>query len=613
MKVSIVLGAALAVLAFAVYIPGIGNGVILDDDGLLHAELSLQDLLFEPGPPSSLPYYRPITVSTYQMLKVFGQGDAQVHAAHLMNSLLYAGSVAAVFWLCLTLLRGRAFAAAAAFGAVLLFALHPIHTETVAWITARPDMIVSLWVIGALGAYARYRSTGAWWWLALAGAAALAAPLSKEIGVAVFVLLPAFELLYVRPGRAAAAEAAPEVGSATARRRRRATGQEAAQANAVGRRQVLAAAAVFAGGAIIYLIARLIAFDSLGNSSIRWGELRPAHLFGALGFYATKMFVPADLLAFRGTVPTSGMYVAAGVVFAAGGAALLALALWKRAFTPAFGIVWIAVTLFLGSPMFVSGPSFAPVAERYLYLPTIGLAICVAWLAREALAWVAGRWNAAEEASRERALYAAAAVPLVIVAAAFAYGTVTRLHSYENLETFFDTAIARDPGGGIIHAGLAQEYNRQGRRDEAEQQYTIAVAGSFAKEDQRAQVWNSLGAFYAAQKRYAEAADAYDRAIAIDPSQGSFYFNYALMYRDQASQSDPKDQALLQKALEQAKLATEREPNVQQDFTLLARIAIELGDTRTARDAYTRVLRIDGSTPEADLARRQLAQLPAAP
>lgn len=613
MKLSILLGAALAVLAFAVYIPGIGNGVILDDDGLLHADLSLQDLLFEPGPPSSLPYYRPITVSTYQLLKIFGQGDAQVHAAHVMNSLLYAGSVAAVFWLCLTLLRGRPFAAGAAFGAGLLFALHPIHTETVAWITARPDMIVSLWIVGALGAYARYRSTGAWWWLAMAGAAALAAPLSKEIGASVFLLLPAFELLYVRPARAVAVEAAPQDESANARRRRRAMEEDAAEARAGERRQLLTAAAAVAAAAVLYLIARLIAFDSLGNSSIHWSELKPAHFFGALGFYATKMFVPVGLLAFRGTVPTSGMYVTAGFLFAAGGAALLALALWRRAFTPAFGIIWIAVTLFLGMPLFVSGPSFAPVAERYLYLPTIGLAICIAWVAREALAWVGERWSAAAEPSRTRVLYAAAAVPLVIIAAAFAYGTVTRLHSYSNLQTFFETAIARDPGGGIIHAGLAQEYDRQGRHDDALQEYLTATGGSFAKADQRAAVWNNLGAFYAAEKDYANASPAYERAIALDPDKGSAYFNYALMYRDQASQSDPKDRALLQKALAQANLAVEREPNVQEDLMLMARIAIDLGDNRTARDAYARVVKIDGSTAAADLARRQLAQLPATP
>ena len=85
------------------------------------------------------------------------------------------------------------------------------------------------------------------------------------------------------------------------------------------------------------------------------------------------------------------------------------------------------------------------------------------------------------------------------------------------------------------------------------------------------------------------------------------------MYRDQASQSDPKDRALLQKALAQANLAVEREPNVQEDLMLMARIAIDLGDNRTARDAYARVVQIDGSTAAADLARRQLAQLPATP
>ena len=615
MKLSIVLGAALAVLAFAVYIPGIGNGVILDDDGLLHADLSFHDLLFEPGPPSTLPYYRPITVSTYQLLKIFGQGDAQVHAAHVMNSLLYAGSVAAVFWLCLTLLRGRAFAAGAAFGAGVLFALHPIHTETVAWITARPDMIVSLWIIGALGAYARYRSTGAWWWLALAGAAALAAPLSKEIGASVFVLLPAFELLYVRPARAVAAavEAAPQEESANARRRRRAMEQDAAEARAGERRQLLTAAAVVAAAAVLYLIARLIAFDSLGNSSIHWSELKPAHFFGALGFYATKMFVPVGLLAFRGTVPTSGMYVTAGVLFAAGGAALLALALWRRAFTPAFGIIWIAVTLFLGMPLFVSGPASRPSPSGTSTCRRSGSRSASRGLrARRWRGWRRGG-SAAEEPSRARVLYAAAAVPLVIIAAAFAYGTVTRLHSYSNLQTFFETAIARDPGGGIIHAGLAQEYDRQGRHDEALQEYLTATGGSFAKADQRAAVWNNLGAFYAAEKDYANASPAYERAIALDPDKGSAYFNYALMYRDQASQSDPKNRALLQKALEQAQLATEREPSVQEDLMLMARIAIDLGDNRTARDAYARVVKIDGSTAAADLARRQLAQLPATP
>src|SRR5271165_5095056 len=125
-------------------------------------------------------YYRPLFVA-WSMLNytLFG---FRPWGWHLGAILLHVGAVAAVFWLARKLRLEYWTAALAA----LIFALHPIHIEPVAWISAASDTMVAMFAALAFAAFLNGRDPKrkkniAWWWASLALLAC--ALLTKEMAV----------------------------------------------------------------------------------------------------------------------------------------------------------------------------------------------------------------------------------------------------------------------------------------------------------------------------------------------------------------------------------------------------------------------------------------------
>src|SRR5262249_42691264 len=174
----------LAVIAAAVSANSLRNGFTLDDRTLLEEDPRITSLARVPeilaggyryGPLNSL--YRPVTVLSFALNRAV-TGPAP-WGFHLVNVLLHAAATILVFRVGSTLL-GRPHVA---FVAALLFALHPIHTEAVANVVGRAEILVAIGVLGALALLLDERpmtfGRGA-----AAAALFVLALLSKENGVA---------------------------------------------------------------------------------------------------------------------------------------------------------------------------------------------------------------------------------------------------------------------------------------------------------------------------------------------------------------------------------------------------------------------------------------------
>jgi tetratricopeptide (TPR) repeat protein len=186
-------------------------------------------------------------------------------------------------------------------------------------------------------------------------------------------------------------------------------------------------------------------------------------------------------------------------------------------------------------PPFVAGPSNAPIAERYLYLPSIGLAICVAWIVAWAPAWVNERLSASWGWRNVSAGSVAIVTSVLIVAGVFAFGTVTRFGAYSDLESFWATAVRDNPSAGFARSGLAAEYARQGRLEEAEEQFhEAATSGVFEDDSWRGLAWDSLASVYLEQGDYLAAVEAYERGLALYPTSGKIHFNLAVAHYRQS-------------------------------------------------------------------------------
>jgi tetratricopeptide (TPR) repeat protein len=159
-----------ALAACAVYANALRNGYALDDAFILrdnpavHGLGSLRAVLLGAWWPGTNEMYRPVTLLSFAVeWALFGDAPAWFHAASV---LLHAGASALAAGLVLRLGGGRA----AALGAGLLFAVHPVHVEAVSNLVGRAEVLATLGVLAACHLYlARRVGAGA----RLAGVAVL--------------------------------------------------------------------------------------------------------------------------------------------------------------------------------------------------------------------------------------------------------------------------------------------------------------------------------------------------------------------------------------------------------------------------------------------------------
>lgn len=152
-------GFGILALTFLVYARSLGNAFVNFDDGLLiYGNEMIRGItprtlrqIFTSYDPE---LYIPLTFLSYQINYLIGGLDPFVY--HLTNVLLHAGNAILVSWV-VWLLSGKKKAAAAA---GLLFAVHPLHVEAVAWASARKDLLSAFFFLLALGTYLAHRAPG---------------------------------------------------------------------------------------------------------------------------------------------------------------------------------------------------------------------------------------------------------------------------------------------------------------------------------------------------------------------------------------------------------------------------------------------------------------------
>ncbi len=196
--------AAIVLLAIAVSVTSLGNTYAYDDGYIVAANERIRSLSNIPalfadsywGKNSPAGGYRPLTLALFTVQWVVG--GARPIAMHLANVLFYA----ALCWAVFAVVR-RIMPPGAAWVAATLFAVHPVHVESVANVVGQAEVTAALaCVIGVL-LYMRERDTGRMGWRATSGIIGcfIAAVLTKENGAVFPMLLLAAELTVVRDPR----------------------------------------------------------------------------------------------------------------------------------------------------------------------------------------------------------------------------------------------------------------------------------------------------------------------------------------------------------------------------------------------------------------------------
>jgi tetratricopeptide (TPR) repeat protein len=468
-----------------------------------------------------------------------------------------------------------------------VFALHPLHVESVAWAAARKDVLSGFfWMLALLG-YERWARRGA---SPLRGAAVAIGfglgLLSKPVVVAlpcVLLLLDVWPLRRLQTGDGSGWDPA---------RVRRALLEKAGLLAIAALFGVLVLVAQSAGGAVL----------ALERSSL---GARVANALVAYATYLRRALLPSDLAVFY---PHPGDSL--GLATVAPAAAILigvsALAFWQRRRRPQLLVGWLWWLVTLAPAIGIIQVGQAALADRYTYLAQSGLVLALAA-------------TAAPLAARSRATRIAAGVLALAVLLALGAATSRQVRTWRSSETLFEHAlrVTRDnhvahvnlalvrlerheldlaaahlrqalqvaPASAIAHALLGSVRLEQGRADEAREEFQTALA---IEPDQPG--W--LGGLASAQLAVGQTPQAIaslERALALEPGSALMH---AHLGRALASQGR------LGEAILQLDQALRLEPGNAEFAGLRARLLDRAGRTREAIAAYREALRLGAQAPD---------------
>lgn len=380
-------------------------------------------------------HYIPVTWTTFGLdYLLWGMNPA---GYHLTNILFHAATALAVYFLSLRLLRLALTAASdrdlriGATLATLLFAIHPLRAESVAWVTERRDVVSGLLYVLAVIAYLKAvdgadRAGPKYYWTSVGLFAG--ALLSKSIVVSLPVVLLALDVYPLR-------RLGGERGW-----RRRSVWLEKVPYFALG----LAAAAV-----------GFLALSTIGNapSLAEMGVLyRTVLSIWSLAFYLWKSVMPITLLHLYELNFTVTWFHFGAV------ALLLGLAGLGRRRWPAFTTAAVAyvVTLLPVLGIFQNGPQAA--ADRYTYLACLGWAIFLGGLA-------ARPWRGRDVARVVLTVWVLALLPL----------TWQQVGVWRNSVTLWSHAVALAPNNRQAHLNLASAHEATGHYAAAAAEYEEVV------------------------------------------------------------------------------------------------------------------------------------------
>jgi tetratricopeptide (TPR) repeat protein len=525
-------------------------------------------------------------------------GGMNAGGYHLTNVLLHVANTLLLF-LVLDRLTGAVWRSAVV---AALFALHPLHVESVAWVSERKDVLSTLfWMLtlAAYGSYVRRPGVGRYLLVVLAlGLGLLAKPMLVTLPC-VLLLLDWWPLDRWRPGP----EPAPAVRP------------DSRVPAASWQRLLLEKVPLF----VLVLAACVVTFlAQLQSQAVATFDTFPltARLGNALLAYVGylgNMLWPLNLAAYY---PHPGADVSLAEVLAAG--LLLGIVTWLvlgpgRPW-PYLRVGWL---WYLGTLVPVIGlvqVGGQAMADRYTYIPLIGIFLALTWGAADlALAWRLPR----------PAVGAAAALVLAACGAL----TWTQVGYWKSSLDLWEHAVAVTTPNFHAHLCLGQDYLQQGRFADAEREFEKAVAvkpGAPAGHANR-------GAALAALGRPQEAAAEYRRAVALEPYEGLHHFNLANVLRElgwhdeamvqyrEANVFDPKNalahnnlghllQQLgrLEEALEEYRRAIALDPQGALAYHNLGSVLVGLGRTDEAVAAFHHAIALN---PEDAQYRKNLGRL----
>ena len=563
------------VLTLIAFSPSLKNGFVnWDDNTYVTNNPALRSFsaenLKEIFTSFFLANYQPLTILSYSLDYHFSGLNPLFY--HWTNLFLHLLNCLLVFWL-ISILSGRFFVA---FLTAVLFGLHPMHVESVAWISERKDVLYALFFLGAIICYCYYLRTSSLrrFYYASLGLFLLSL-LSKAMAITLPVVLFLVDYLLLRKDR----------------------------------KMLFADKIPFF--VLSFIFGGVAFFAQYATGAVRQQEffnLLDKVLIAAFAivFYLYKILWPVKLCSLYPyfIMPGRPMFLLCLVALFVVALAWAVFSLRKFSRKIIFSSLFFLVTILPVLQLVPLGQAI--VADRYIYIPCIGILYGVS----EGIFWLyAKKVKYGNKAGR--ILLSMILISLILAAGALTWkrcgvwkddSTLWRdvLDRYPHSSTacnnlgvvfaqqgktkqaaaLFKKAIKIDPHYSSAYNNLGIIYDTVGRSEEA----IVLFKKAIEIQPRFAQAYNNLAKAYVHIGRGNEASMAYDRAIEISPDYVEAYVHLGVLY----ARTGRNDQAI-----KLFKRAIEIDPAYAEAYGDLGVVYASQGRRKEAIALFKKALKID--------------------
>jgi protein O-mannosyl-transferase len=528
-------------------------------------------------------FWHPLTWLSHLVdVQLFGL-DPRGH--HLTNLLLHLASTLLLFLVFHRMTKAlwqSAFVAA-------LFALHPLHVESVAWVADRKDVLSAFFWILTMGAYAFYvERPGLKRYLAILLSFALGLMAKPMLVTLPFALLL---LDYWPLQRFAPKKAAQEIRTegnkqedgdrkkGKSRKKQPAKGEGIKEKTTdpknpwvVIRLLLLEKIPLFAMTVLSSFLAYIAQQgEDLGSVGGAPPSERLANAFISYIVYLGKMFWPTNLAVYYPYPGARPFWQVLGAVFFFIAVMLLAIRAAKRVPYLAVGWLWYVGTLVPVIGIVQVGRH--AMADRYTYIPLIGLFIIVAWGVPE----LSKNWR-----FRKKALIA---LPALCILCLFLL-TWRQVGYWRNSITLFDHVLKVTDRNAVAYNNRGTAYGSLGNYRQAIEDYNKATELNPKYE----LAYNNRGYAYGMIGNHRQAIEDYDKAIVLNPEYAEAYYNRAITYGKLGNH---------RQAIEDYNKAIELNPKYALAYYNRGIEYVKFGNHRQAIEDYNKAIALDPKSARA--------------
>jgi len=554
-------------LSILVNVNVLTNQFVWDDVILIEQQFpgfqTLRDVLFPDLTifQISKNYYRPlITLSFLWDQTLWNQ---EPFGYHLTVFLFHIGNTLLVFFLSRQLLPDHPMKNWIALLSSSLFAVHPIHTESVAWMSGRTDSISAFFMFFSMFCYSKYNEKNSFGFLVFSTIFLFLALCGKEVAIALLLLFPFFDFIQ--------------------RRDVQKTGHSPQSPNLF--------TYLLPGVALLSYYA--LRHAALGSSigEMQWKIPTEKNVFLDIiliaGFYLKKLLWPFNLQAFIPEIPNDLSHWIISIVLLVCFSILFGWAYWKKHFLITFSLTWVFLSLSPSLLVAFSSVSKTPLAERYLYIPSFGICLLTGFLLVQLFQSSVFK----QTFSRiNQILFMTLMIGLILIP--WSWTTYLRNQVWSDNIAFWTDLTQKIPEYGLPHNNLAHAFIGEGRFQEAERELNLALQ-SIYEDFGKSLASSSLGNLYRVKGEEGKAEALLLQALRFNPSNHEALFYLGNIYFDRAERAAHQTQQKqddLEKAAEYIGKSIAIHPLFPEGHYDLALVLRQLGKQKEARFHLEKVI-----------------------